>query len=196
MEKAGYHHGDLKSALLDAAETVLARDGLERMSLRSIAASVGVSHAAPAYHFGSLRGLLTALAANGFERLAVAMEKARGNAETWQTNALGATGVGYIEFALDAENLFRLMLASTMPDFRDAHLKWAANLAFGKLKPEEREMSADSGTVSAAEANRSLANWSLVHGLAMLLLSGHVSRIAQLDETDRVEAILAIFDAA
>ena len=63
-----YHHGALRAALLAAAEAELAETGIERFSLRSVAKRAGVSHAAPAHHFGDTGGLLTALAAEGFTR--------------------------------------------------------------------------------------------------------------------------------
>ena len=60
-----YHHGDLRSALLVAAEADLAENGIEAFSLRQVARRAGVSHAAPAQHFGDANGLLTALATEG-----------------------------------------------------------------------------------------------------------------------------------
>ena len=64
-----YHHGDLRRALLDATEALLLESGLETFSLRECARRAGVSHGAPAHHFGDVRGLLTAFATVGFERL-------------------------------------------------------------------------------------------------------------------------------
>ena len=58
-----YHHGDLREALLKAAERVLERDGLAGLTLRAVAREAGVSHAAPTHHFGDLTGLLSELAA-------------------------------------------------------------------------------------------------------------------------------------
>ena len=56
-----YHHGDLKAALLAAAEAILERDGIQALTLRAAARAAGVSHAAPANHFGDLTGLLSEL---------------------------------------------------------------------------------------------------------------------------------------
>jgi AcrR family transcriptional regulator len=64
-----YHHGDLREALLRSAESILKRDGLGALSLRAAARAAGVSHAAPAHHFPDLCSLLSALAAEGFDRL-------------------------------------------------------------------------------------------------------------------------------
>ena len=60
--KDRYHHGDLKMALLRAAEAELAENGIESFSLRAVAKRAGVSHGAPAHHFKDAKGLLTALA--------------------------------------------------------------------------------------------------------------------------------------
>ncbi|MEI5579289.1 helix-turn-helix domain-containing protein, partial [Streptomyces brasiliscabiei] len=63
-----YHHGDLRRALLVAAEHELEEKGIEGFSLRGVAKRAGVSHAAPLHHFKDTRALLTALAGVGFER--------------------------------------------------------------------------------------------------------------------------------
>ena len=63
-----YHHGDLAAALLVAGEAELVDKGIESFSLRGVAKRAGVSHAAPAHHFGDANGLLNAIAARGFER--------------------------------------------------------------------------------------------------------------------------------
>ncbi|MDP1883319.1 MAG: TetR family transcriptional regulator, partial [Bradyrhizobium sp.] len=67
-EAAPYHHGALRDALLTAAETVLERDGLGGLTLRAVAREAGVSHAAPTHHFGDLTGLVSELAAIGFQQ--------------------------------------------------------------------------------------------------------------------------------
>ena len=63
-----YHHGDLRKALLVAAEAELVEKGLEGFTLRCCAKRAGVSHAAPAHHFKDANALLTALATEGYER--------------------------------------------------------------------------------------------------------------------------------
>ena len=66
--KSAYHHGDLRTALLDAGDTVLAEHGLRGFTLRECARRAGVSHAAPKHHFSDVRGFLTAIAAREIGR--------------------------------------------------------------------------------------------------------------------------------
>src|SRR6186713_342124 len=71
-----YHHGDLPRALLEAAVEAIAEVGPAAVSLRDLARRAGVSHAAPAHHFGDKAGLLTALAIEGFELLTAELTRA------------------------------------------------------------------------------------------------------------------------
>ena len=71
-----YHHGDLRNALLDAADELLQEQGLQGFTLRACARRAGVSHMAPKHHFNDVRGLLRAVAERGFARL-VALLKER-----------------------------------------------------------------------------------------------------------------------
>src|SRR5579872_1777984 len=88
LKEAPYHHGALHDALLAAAERVLERDGLAGLTLRAVAREAGVSHAAPAHHFGDLTGLVSELAAIGFRRFNAAMA------------AAGAAGTSLVEKAI------------------------------------------------------------------------------------------------
>ena len=65
-----YHHGNLRGALLDAAERTVRERGVQALSLRELAREIGVSHGAPRRHFPDRQALLDALAESGFERLA------------------------------------------------------------------------------------------------------------------------------
>ncbi len=67
--KRGYHHGDLRAALLEAAREVLAKEGVEALTLREVARRAGVTHAAPYRHFADKEALLAAVATEGFAAL-------------------------------------------------------------------------------------------------------------------------------
>jgi AcrR family transcriptional regulator len=108
-----YHHGDLRAALLTAAAAELERIGYENLSLRELAASLGVSRAAPYRHFADRRALLAALAVEGFDGLTAIYRKANGTGKTPETR-LAASGRAYLAFAADRPQLFRLMFSSDL----------------------------------------------------------------------------------
>ena len=118
----GYHHGDLRAALLQAAEEIIRDSGLEGLTLRACARKAGVSHGAPAHHFGSVTGLLTELAAEGFERLAEAMHPAKVKKAD---DDLEAAGLGYIQFAMKWPEHFRVMYHSELLDQQSSRLRLA-----------------------------------------------------------------------
>ena len=147
---------------------MLERDGLDGLSLRAISRAAGVSHAAPAHHFGDLRGLLTALAAAGFRRFARLLTEAA----TSPTDPLRALGRSYVQFARMQPGLFLLMFHNNAlngddPDFREATAEAFAALA-------RVTAAVPPGPDGSASRGRALASWCLVHGFSMLLLDGRL----------------------
>src|SRR5262245_11243232 len=128
-----YHHGNLRAALLQAAEAELEAEGIEGFSLRGVAKRAGVSHAAPAHHFSDANGLLTGLAAEGYRRFVAAQEARQKVAPSDGMSQLVAAGLGYIDFALAHPALFRLMFSSGRPDHEAPELSAAGAEAFGRL---------------------------------------------------------------
>ena len=76
-----YHHGDLRNSLLRAVEDIILEKSVAELSLREAARRAGVSHSAPAHHFGDKNGLLAAFAEEGFVGLAAEMQRAAARAE-------------------------------------------------------------------------------------------------------------------
>lgn len=183
--KAPYHHGDLRSALLTAAEAELAERGIEAFSLRSVAKRAGVSHAAPAHHFGDVKGLLTALAAEGFRRFLAAQSAREAVAAPDPTSQLVAAGLGYIDFAMQRPALFRLLWGSEWPDFKDADLSQAALASYQHLVDQ---VSAAGGRTVADES----AMWAIAHGLADLLSAGRMMSIGSFAAPERDQVIAGI----
>jgi AcrR family transcriptional regulator len=103
-----YHHGDLRRALLEAAFQLVDEQGVAALSLRELARRLGVSHAAPDHHFPDRLALLVAMAVDGFERLADAMEAAAA-AHPPGAARLGAIGEAYLRFALDHPSRLQVM---------------------------------------------------------------------------------------
>lgn len=104
-----YHHGNLSTALLAAAERRLREEGQDQLSLRELAREIGVSHAAPRRHFADRQALLDALAEMGFERLDMQLRSALAGAEDGFAPRLRATVTAYIRFATENAALLELM---------------------------------------------------------------------------------------
>ena len=113
MAKDAYHHGDLANALVDAALEVVERDGADALSLRDLAASLGVSRAAPYRHFVDRDALLAAVSARGFEMLTeiyLAADSGPGDGPARVRKAMR----DYMEFAWRHSGLHRLMFESEL----------------------------------------------------------------------------------
>jgi AcrR family transcriptional regulator len=180
MTEKPYHHGDLRAALLAAAEAELSERGIEGFSLRSVAKRAGVSHAAPAHHFGDIAGMLTALAAEGFRRFQATLTAAEAGAADPRDRAIRA-GLGYMEFATTRPALFRLIFGADKPDFADADLFEAADAAYRHLV----DLVAAQGGGPADVA----ALWAMSHGLADLARGRRLNMLFCLPEAER-EAML------
>ncbi len=196
-ERAGaYHHGDLRAALLNAAEAELAEKGIEGFTLRGCAKRAGVSHAAPAHHFRDANALLTALASRGFERFVESLGQHMDAAGQDPMARLGAGGVGYVTFALENAAVFRLMFSSERPDFESDGLCNAADAAFTQLVTM---VSAARGATPEADPSVMAdvaATWSMAHGMADLLSSGLLKTILELPEAERHAVIAGLMQRA
>jgi AcrR family transcriptional regulator len=171
--KKSYHHGDLRQALVTAGLALLEEDGIEGLTLRRVARAAGVSHAAPAHHFATLKALLTALAVIGFERFGEAMRAECGRAGSDPEARMRAAGRGYVDFAAGNPGLFRLMFSIALLDWEDAALRNAAQATFRQLEEIAEPM-----TRVAAELGGPLEViklvWCSVHGYAHLYLEGQM----------------------
>lgn len=164
-----YHHGDLQRAVLDRALEVVNDSGAASLSLRAIAADIGVSHTAPRHHFGSNTGLLTAIATEGFATLRGRLAKLR-HADAPALEL----GVAYVEFAAEYPAHFAVMFQPTLLDADDASLTEASEGAFAELRSGIEGLAPYSTAEDAAATVT--AAWSLMHGLAALELTGNLER--------------------
>jgi AcrR family transcriptional regulator len=165
-----YHHGALHAALIDAAEALLQEAGIEAFSLRECARRAGVSHAAPAHHFGDARGLLSACAAAGFDRLADAMAERSTTAGPDPLARLRGIGGAYVDFALRHRALFQLMFRRDRLDPAHPALQAAGRRTGNALREAIADLSALQGLPQAEHGARILLAWSVVHGYATLVL--------------------------
>jgi AcrR family transcriptional regulator len=174
-----YHHGDLRRALIDAAVEAVGEAGPSALSLRAVAKRAGVSHAAPAHHFGDKAGLLTAVAAEGFDRFADTLEAA------WSdTGDFTAVGAAYVRFAIDRRPYFEVMFRPELVHADDSDLQRAAARSRAALHRGSGEAGSDAEFNAAA-----LAAWSLAHGFAELLIAGNFPQAVRRDPEAAFKAV-------
>lgn len=174
-----YHHGDLHEALLLAAKRVAEREGMEGLTLRAVAREAGVSHAAPAHHFGDMTGLLSELAAIGFQHFNAALTAAAQTSASLD-DAAAAKAQAYVAFARANPCMFQLMfraekLDQTRPALRDAATSAFESLA--RLVGARRHEEVSPDHLTLAQAADIARIWSMVHGFAMLRLDGRLGEI-------------------
>ncbi len=171
--KVGYHHGDLRNALLQAAVAILEEGGLDALSLRAVAARAGVSHAAPAHHFPTLKALLAAVGAVAFERFVRTIQGEMDRGLSDPRSRLKGACDGYIRFARECPQQFRLMFSPSRLDWNDPSFREAGAAARRQLEEICAPVAALRGDASV-EARQALERlvWTSVHGYAHLLLAG------------------------
>jgi AcrR family transcriptional regulator len=166
-----YHHGNLRAALLDAAERSVEELGVEQLSLRELARTIGVSHAAPRSHFPDRQALLDALAVRGFDRLATVMRDAYERSGPEFEARLRATAAAYVAFASHSPALLELMYAGK-PGSDAPEPQTAAAGAISVVRGLIGDGIA-SGVLAARDPERyALLLFAWVRGIAALVTSG------------------------
>ena len=174
--KTNYHHGDLKRALLDETARVIREEGEDALSLRRLAANLGVSRTAPYNHFKNKEALLSAVAEEGFARFRLALDQGRASRRDEGGRAQTLAHIkAYIEFAHDNSEYYDLMFGSK-PWRSGAPSKSLAATARAVLRHDVERL------MHAQERGRINANldvlrfvevyWGALHGISRLLLDG------------------------
>lgn len=158
-----YHHGNLRRVLLDGALAAIAETGVGAMSLRDVARRAGVSHAAPAHHFGDKRGLLTAIAVDGFEGLTEATRAVAGDHV--------AGGLAWIRWALEHPAHYEVMFSPGLLRLGDPGLVQArargAEVIFASVRQR--------GVGEADVVPAVIASMSWAHGFVGLWKTGNLA---------------------
>ncbi len=176
MATSNYHHGDLKNALIKAGVKILAREGVNGLSLRKVAKQAGVSHAAPYSHFADKQALIAAISTEGFKQLYIRIDTIFARHHSTPESLLLETAWAYMQFALNEPDRFKLMFSSVLekekeyPDFVHYAQKNFSQIvdvvkvcqSAGVLRQGEPELAA-------------VSVWGAVHGLVMLVLEGQIS---------------------
>ena len=175
-KRSTYHHGDLRTALIRAADAIIAEGGIEAFTLRAAAKRAGVSPAAPSYHFGSVKGLLTEVALLAYERAAGYLDKVKESSDAARN--VRALSLAFIRFAVENPGHFRLMFRGDLVDRDDpryTEISHRPGLRLGRAVAayHGRTQLDMSRFEDAAEMLGGLAT---MHGLAHLVLEGKALR--------------------
>lgn len=184
QQKSSYHHGDLRSSLLEAATSLIAEGGVAALSMRKLADSVGVSRTAPYHHFTDKHALLSALAEEGFKvyehSLRVAMEHAGS-----QDDKLLCFARCYLDFACAHPETYNLMFGHSVWQAgapTDA-LKTQAYGCFRRYVERVTDWQREGLVCEQLDPLRfAQVSWSTLHGLARLLIDGIYVDLQHLDE--------------
>jgi AcrR family transcriptional regulator len=170
-----YHHGSLRSALIEASIALAREGGPDRVILREAARAAGVSHSAAYRHFADREALLAEVASFARNELAVQMRR-RVNRAKDPRRRLRAVGTAYIDFALAEPGLFRTAFTSHPATSQDDDDR--ATDPFDVLGQVLDEAQAAGLLDPQRRPGAEIAAWSAVHGLAGLLLDGPLTTSA------------------
>jgi AcrR family transcriptional regulator len=163
QQRRAYHHGDLKRALVEAADAMIEEGGADELSLRVLAHAVGVSRMAAYNHFEDKEALLAEIVRLGFQALEQRLGETPAEPES-PREALTRAAAAYLDLAAERPERFRLMFSRRQVDLK-RHPN-AANAAAQSYMALRRVVTQATGGEAAAQAT--LAAWSLVHGFASL----------------------------
>jgi len=192
-----YHHGSLDRALIAACLQILKKEGVQGLTLRKVAKKARVSHTAPYRHFASKEQLLTAVAAEGFEKLAAYLKNGMGGVPMGTENALARAAMSYLTFAADNPQHLKLMFNGERT--RSVQLERKTD------QPEEAFLILEQilargqqeGVIRRDLDVRTLAvyAWAAVHGLALLLIEGQLEGLMKKPENTEeiVRGFVSIF---
>jgi len=177
-KRRGYHHGDLRQALVDSARALLVSGGPAALTLRAAARAAGVSQTAPYRHFASRVDMLAAVAEEAFRRLHARMLE--GAASRPGMRALQQIAVEYVRFALESPAEYRVMFGREAAEIEKTSagraLEDASGAVMNLLEGGIVEMQRAGVIRPGDPAVMAFAAWSLVHGVVMLTLDGQGSR--------------------
>ncbi|QLJ02548.1 TetR/AcrR family transcriptional regulator [Streptomyces sp. NEAU-sy36] len=174
MSHRPFHHGNLRTVLLEQAEVVLRERGIDALSLRELAREAGVSHGAPRSHFIDRGALLDALAERGFIRLADRIREAASREPEDHARALHAAASEYLAFAERDPALLDLMFATKVGEPSEA-VRGAAERLFGTMT-DIMNAGVEAGAYDADDVGRlTLLLSATVQGIAALVTSRRIT---------------------
>ena len=176
MSKKKYHHGDLKNALIEAGIEILAKDGLGALSLREVARQAGVSHTAPYAHYADKQALIAAIATAGYEKLFARLADVVQQNQATPAQQLAEAGWAYLEFAFEEPDHFKITFSDVVEKEKDYPAFVEISQKSFKLVVMIIEACQQTGVLPAGPSDLiAVSVWSLLHGLASLILEEQIS---------------------
>lgn len=161
---------------MDAAIATLKDVGADHLSLRDVARRIGVSHAAPAHHFGDKAGLLTAIATEGFELFVAHLSDSALADDSGPLDQLAALGRAYVQFAERFPAHFEVMFRPALIRVDDAAFTNAGDTAFEVLRRHIARCQHAGWRTHADNRALTVAAWALAHGISVLRAQGSLTR--------------------
>jgi len=171
VSRKTYHHGDLRRALIEATVSLIESEGAAGFSLRKVAKAAGVSPSAPSHHFGDARGLLTAIAAEGFEAMVIAMEGISGDLEPHER--LVEHGRAYVDLAIRKPGHMAVMFRGDLVDQSDASYVAFAPRSFELISAAVSDVIGPTTPDKLELATKTV--WATCQGIATLYPTAHRS---------------------
>ena len=193
--RRGYHHGNLREALVRAALDLIAQKGPFGFTFADAARSAGVSSAAPYRHFRDRDALMADVARRGFNLLTAQLERAWNDGKPDASIAFEALGRAYLSFAREQPSYYSAMFEAGVPLDGDPELRDAADRAIAPLRRAAETLCAQLPVGKRPPAGMmSLHVWSLAHGIASLFARGDAGRRKlPMTPEDLLEAALLIY---
>ncbi len=176
-ERRGYHHGNLREALIDAALELISEKGPAGFTFADAARGAGVSPAAPYRHFRDRDALMADIAKRGFEALATDLSAAAKDGTPNPVAKVERIGQAYIDFARREPALFSAMFESGLAPSEAPEVKAAEDRAFNVLLEACKAISNGAKTIQRPPPMMmALHLFSIAHGIAALYSRGDGSR--------------------
>lgn len=190
--KIQYHHGDLPTALIEAALERIALEGVEKLSLRAVARDIGVSQTAPYRHFKDKTHLLVAIAREGFQMLE--NQKNLACNEDDPIDELIEGGIRYVNFAITNPERYKLMFGSKIENRCDFDDLMAAGQAAFSVITDRVEKGINRGLLLQEDPHiLAKSCWTTVHGISSLFIDGYFQDLGyNLKDFFRKEITLSI----
>lgn len=176
--EGGYHHGNLKEALVQAALDLIANKGPAGFTFAEAARSAGVSPAAPYRHFRDRDELLASVAQQGFEQFESQLTAAWDDGRPDTPTAFQRVGKAYLAFARENPAYYSAMFESGVPLEANPALLVASERAFAIIRAASERLvaMAPPGVPRPPAMMMALHIWSMSHGIASLFGRGDAAR--------------------